>query len=223
MAAEFANSVGKTLMHPGLPEDLPEVFVGDLDTLARRRLIAVSRRHPDLQFYVTNQGFAEYRSQVGSGSLPENELEANVLRYLEMSSVRKRHPDALQKWERAASLLWESNEVEQHTLIGHLLREASIEFSQSLRRQLGIPPHAKSETKNAVGDALKRLGEGRTTEAVLLSLWRYWSATVDHLQRQEHGATKEGEPLSWEDSRQAVFHAAFVMTELDRFAVKAGR
>jgi hypothetical protein len=36
------------------------------------------------------------------------------------------------------------------------------------------------------------------------------------VQRQEHGAQKEGRPLVWEDGRRVVFQTAIVMFELDR-------
>jgi hypothetical protein len=47
----------------------------------------------------------------------------------------------------------------------------------------------------------------------------YWGAVSDLAQRQEHGAQKEGDPLTLEDSRRLVFHTAFVMYELDRLVV----
>ena len=44
----------------------------------------------------------------------------------------------------------------------------------------------------------------------------YWGTLSDLVQRQEHGAAKEGEPLTWEDGQRVVFHTAIVMWEIDR-------
>jgi len=53
-------------------------------------------------------------------------------------------------------------------------------------------------------------------KAVLESLVSCWEAAIDLVQRQEHGANKEGEPLVWEDARRVVFQTMMVMYELDR-------
>lgn len=51
---------------------------------------------------------------------------------------------------------------------------------------------------------------------MLDALLVYWGAVNDLIQRQEHGATKEGEALRWEDGRQVVFQTAVVMFEIAR-------
>ena len=38
----------------------------------------------------------------------------------------------------------------------------------------------------------------------------------DLVQRQEHGAQKEGEDLTYEDARRVLLHTAMVMDECDR-------
>jgi hypothetical protein len=48
------------------------------------------------------------------------------------------------------------------------------------------------------------------------ALITYWGTTNDLVQRQEHGAQKEGQPLDWEDARRVVFHTAIVMFEIAR-------
>lgn len=42
----------------------------------------------------------------------------------------------------------------------------------------------------------------------------YWGTVSDLIQRQEHGAQKEGEALRWEDGRRVVFQTAVVMFEI---------
>jgi hypothetical protein len=43
--------------------------------------------------------------------------------------------------------------------------------------------------------------------------WRLREAANRLIQRQEHGAQKEGEPVSWDDARRIVFLTMFLMTE----------
>jgi hypothetical protein len=63
------------------------------------------------------------------------------------------------------------------------------------------------------------LGERRL--GLLNGLFAYWRSAVDLVQRQEHGAQKEGERLSWEDGRRVVFQTANVMVEVDRATEQA--
>jgi hypothetical protein len=44
----------------------------------------------------------------------------------------------------------------------------------------------------------------------------YWGTVNDLIQRQEHGAQREGGALAWEDGRRVVFQTAIVMFEIDR-------
>ncbi len=53
-------------------------------------------------------------------------------------------------------------------------------------------------------------------EPFLIKLLDYWGAVNGIVQRQEHGAQKEGEPLKWEDARRVVFQTMLVMYEIDR-------
>jgi hypothetical protein len=48
------------------------------------------------------------------------------------------------------------------------------------------------------------------------ALLAYFGTVSDLVQRQEHGAQREGAPLRWEDARRVVFQTAMVMLELDR-------
>jgi hypothetical protein len=57
---------------------------------------------------------------------------------------------------------------------------------------------------------------GTTAAPFLDALLVYWGTVSDLVQRQEHGAQKEGRPLVWEDGRRVVFQTAIVMFEVDR-------
>ncbi len=74
-----------------------------------------------------------------------------------------------------------------------------------------------TKTLDRVSAVLKERSQNSEAVNELLDvLFGYWRAVNGIVQRQEHGAQKEGEPLKWEDGRRAVFHTVLVMTEIDR-------
>jgi hypothetical protein len=48
------------------------------------------------------------------------------------------------------------------------------------------------------------------------ALFGFWRATDRYIQRQEHASQREGESLTPEDGRRAVFQTAVLMFEADR-------
>ena len=54
---------------------------------------------------------------------------------------------------------------------------------------------------------------GEPVSAYLDALLAYWGTMSDLVQRQEHGAAKEGQLLVWEDARRVVVGTLIVMTE----------
>ena len=54
-----------------------------------------------------------------------------------------------------------------------------------------------------------------TERAFLAALLAYWGTVIDLVQRQEHGALREGTPLIWRDAKRVVLQCAIVMYELD--------
>ena len=64
--------------------------------------------------------------------------------------------------------------------------------------------------------AHRKASLGDASSAFLEALVEYWGTVIDLTQRQEHGAQKEGSPLTWDDGRRVVFQTACVMFELDR-------
>jgi len=83
------------------------------------------------------------------------------------------------------------------------------------------PPNIDREKAHTVA-RLKAVFEsranqmGQTERDFLSALVVYWGTVSDLIQRQEHGAHKEGESLGWQEARRVVFHVAFVMYEIDR-------
>jgi hypothetical protein len=57
---------------------------------------------------------------------------------------------------------------------------------------------------------------GSTEKPFLEALVAYWGTLSDLIQRQEHGALREGDALVWEDDRRVVFQTCVVMYELSR-------
>ena len=54
-----------------------------------------------------------------------------------------------------------------------------------------------------------------TERAFLDALLAYWGTVIDLVQRQEHGALREGTPLIRRDAKRVVLQCAIVMYELD--------
>jgi hypothetical protein len=117
----------------------------------------------------------------------------------------------------AAAIRSPANEL---TTIGHKLREAIQEFATALVERFEIrdtdpdPAHTVARLKAVIARADPK--PARAPRRMLEALVVYRGEVNDVLQRQEHGAQKEGEPLELEDGRRAVFHAAVVMYEIDR-------
>jgi hypothetical protein len=193
------------------------------------RQITDTERH-DLQDFV-NEGFLRVREQNVTGSFtftvapeahaslaeeaarePLRTVEDQIVaRYIEEAAFRERHPASYAKWADPDAEL---------TTIGHKTREAVQEFATELVNRDGIedvdphPMHTAARLRAVINHHRNRLGEAR--RELLDALVAYWGEVIDLLERQEHGGQKEGEPLSWEDGRRAVFQTAVVMYEIDR-------
>lgn len=61
----------------------------------------------------------------------------------------------------------------------------------------------------------KKSDLGGTEHEFLKAYISYWGTVNDLVQRQEHGAQKEGEKLIWEDGRRVVFNTMVLMYEVD--------
>lgn len=68
--------------------------------------------------------------------------------------------------------------------------------------------HVVARIKAVLEEKKKRLGS--TGKQFLDALVAYWGAVSDLVQRQEHGAQKEGSSLTWEDGRRVVFQTAMI-------------
>src|SRR5690606_35819138 len=123
---------------------------------------------------------------------------------------QEKYSEAYRKWSAAEELLWGEVAQERLTDIGHLCREALQEFVTGLVEQYrpaSIDQH-KAHTKNRLRAVLatRQTAVGSTIADIILEFHEIVNALI---QRQEHGAIKEGETLVWEDARRVVFMTAF--------------
>jgi hypothetical protein len=138
---------------------------------------------------------------------------------LDADALQRSYPEAHRKWADAAERLSRSDSQQQLTTIGHLCREAIQEFATALVEQ-HRPPGVDQDKAHDINRIQAVLDQHRsalgTTAALLDAFVSYWRAVSGLVQRQEHGAQKEGRPLVWEDGRRVVFQTAVVMFEIDR-------
>jgi hypothetical protein len=102
---------------------------------------------------------------------------------------------------------------ERLTTIGYKTREAVHEFATSLMQQHGGLADAPADPAKMIARLRTVIAQhedrlGKTRSQLLDQLVRYWGEVNDLLQSQEHAEQKEGEPLTWEDGRRAVFRTA---------------
>ena len=194
--------------------------VADAEVLARCGLLdrsCNSQGHPT--FYVLPGGIAFYESSKRASPAVET-VEDEIRRFLARPEISKAHSSALAKWEQAASLLWGADSAQQLTTIGHLCREVLQEFAASLAKQQNVavsaiePAKTIARLKAVLGARCE--GLGKTEAAFLDVLVSYWDAVSGLVQRQEHGAQREGVILVWEDARRVVFQTLIVMYEVAR-------
>jgi len=210
---------GDTLLHPGVPRDKSEIYYGDIEILANEGLINLgfgSRGSPI--FDVTRISAKYYRYLKETVGEPIERIENSIMSYLKSEPFITKYKIAFEKWSMAQDLLWSADSQQQLTTIGHLCRESMQEFAEVLIGELNL--QANYSDKSKIVARLKGVFIEKkkvlpsTIHPLLEALIVYWGCVIDIVQRQEHGATKEGEDLVWEDARRAVFNTLTVMFEI---------
>jgi hypothetical protein len=207
----------KEVQHPGLSENPRKIFPADLRALSRSGLLDIRESSKDLSsFEPTNRAFEVYSELKRRQGEPTRRVEAHMRSCLEQESFRLAHPKAFERWSQAEQLLWNHDSSLQLTNIGHLAREAMQEFADSLVKRTRVleGDADKAKTINRMRSVLAaRLGarESRLVNALM----EYWCAIEDLVQRQEHGALREKEDLTWGDARRVVFQVMVVMFEIE--------
>jgi hypothetical protein len=208
---------GDRVNHPGFPGGFMQVYPPDLKALARANLIDLSARG---DFELTQHGFRYYDQLKRRSAEPIRRIETEVRGYLATERFRNTYRDAYAKWAEAEGMLWNSDSERQFTTIGHLCREALQDFTDTLvtkyqpRKFDPDKSHTVARLRSVIDAQSAQLGD--KLKAFADALVAYWGTAVDLVQRQEHGAAKENEPLAWEDGRRVVFQTAIVMFEIDR-------
>lgn len=225
----FSRSFGGDEIDGGGLASSIEVNLPDLEFLAECGLLRL-KMHPDetqATLTIAPKGIDRYEVIHRQAATPLQQVDARIQSYLESPAFRSACPAAFQRWREATELLWAPDSSDHLSAIGHKAREAMQEFGTALVAR-HRPPDANpdaTKTLDRISTVLRMYkgGLGKRRLALLDALFDYWRATVDLVQRQEHGGQKEGEPLGWEDGRRVVFQTANVMVELHRAVEQAAR
>ncbi len=208
--------------HPGLSGDL-HVYEGDLEALERRGLITMAQRANSSQIDVTPEGLAYCRYLLSRSGDALERLEDQPRRRSSMTNLPLRHPKSFAKWSEAEGLLWTEEWTKSLTTVGHLCREAMQLFAAELLDESQIDETPPNPEKTVMRIRKVLASRGHKHKSFLEALLEYWGVAQDLVQRQEHGALKEGETLGWEDAHRVVFHTAVVMMEIDRAIARSSQ
>ncbi len=209
------------IRHNALPNWTPDCYEGDLLILSQNGLLNLYYNRVRISgFDVRPEGFRHYENMKQEGNQPTQHVEDEIHLYLNSDQFKNSRKMAFEKWSIAETLLWKTDSEKQLTSVGHSCREAMQEFVESLVEQFkpSESPQSKTLTVNRLKAVIQsqRANISKTVVPFLNSLIDYWKTVDDLVQRQEHGAQKEGEPLTWEDARRIVFHTAIIMYEINK-------
>jgi len=208
------------VMHPGLGRSTDfRVYEGDIEELGRQGLLNITHQQHSLKFDVSPLGFRYYEELRHRAGEPAQRVVAEMRHHIDSQSFRLRCPAAYEKWQAAESLLWAADSIQQSTAIGHHCREALQDCIHALTLERDSSASAEDRPKVVARAkallASERVRLGDSVAAYLDALLAYWGTVNDLVQRQEHGAAKEGKPLLWEDARRVVVGTLLVMTEFE--------
>ena len=149
------------------------------------------------QVYVTTAAARQlYANERSSEAAPAASAEREVRGYLDGAAFAAAHPQAHALWAQTQALLWGADSEQELTTIGHKTREAMQAFATELVERYappGVDPdpaHVNRRVGAVIAMHVATVGESRAT--LLKALGGYSEATMDLIQRQEHGAQKEG-------------------------------
>lgn len=212
---------GDILKHKYLLDEETKVYAGDIEILANCGLILASSPSKGMiTFDVSPSGLEYYYSLKSEISETTQRVQESLDNYLNAESFQRKYPLSFAKWAHAEELLRDTDSHKQVSLIGHACRESVQEFAEDLIKNLKLDASTAPKDKT-----VKRLilvlesqdnKTGSSEKSFLEALVTYWGTVIDLIQRQEHGAAREGEQLMWEDARRVVFHTGIVMFEIDK-------
>lgn len=194
--------------------------MGDIEYLVSCGLLLGHALPHGFRFDITPVGFSFYEEAKQQTGQPTQRVKSSIKTYFDSTDFQKVYSQAYIKWSEAESLLWRSDSLSQLTTIGHLCREAMQEFASACveRYRLSDIDKDKAHIIERLRAVLTHFSArlGHTEKPLYDALLVYWGTLSDLVQRQEHGAQKEGQQLIWEDGRRVVFQTAVVMFEVDR-------
>jgi hypothetical protein len=157
------------------------------------------------------------REQARANTEPFAHIMAENRRLIASKKFAEAFPKVFEPWADAEKLLFAEDTEAQLTTVGHKVREAAQAFATSM-----IAAYGADEPVADVKAVKKRLGAviaynltrlGPTHQKVLENIGNLWESTVDLIERQEHAAQKEGEPVTWDDGRRIVTLTMVLMVE----------
>lgn len=200
-----------------------ELLGSDIHHLINVGLLSITNYHSKgggFNFFIPPDALEYYEWMKREAGEPVQQVETLIREYLDSDRFTDAFPEAYERWRDAVELLWGADSDRELSTIGHKCREAIQQFATALvdRHQ---PPNVnpdKAMTRDRLSAVLNvhRADLGEKRSALLDSLFGYWRAAADLIQRQEHAGQREGESLDWEDGRRVVFQTAVIMFEVDR-------
>jgi len=210
------------VIHPGLPKDYPGAYMGDIEILANQGFFNYRfGSHGSINFDITPFGYKYYEHVMSLKGGATERIELSMNNFIDSKYFQDKYSDAFNKWSESEKLLWVSDTNKQYTIIGHLCRESIQLYASKLIKIIKPeeydkdPSHTVSRLRAVLGHYREQIGDSES--AFSDALLDYWGTISDLIQRQEHGAQKEGKPLTWEDGRRVVFQTMIIMYEIDRF------
>ena len=177
---------------------LEAYFAGDM-TIVNLKLTREGREAARAVVDPMEKVFAENRSKLGS------------------ERFRAAFPNAYEPWADATKLLYGDDAMAQLSTVGHKVREAAQAFATTAIEMFGAnePPSDVKLVKKRLGAVIAQNRDymSEKKRKVLEDLGNLWESTVDLIERQEHSAQKEGEPVTFEDGRRVVSLMMSLMLE----------
>jgi hypothetical protein len=196
------------------------VLTADVDALREAGLL--EDRHLNYlygdDYIISAKGYKYYAAMKERDGQPLDRTENETRRLLASEGFQEAYPGAYERWADAEKLLWSATSERELSTIGHKVREATQLFATALieRYQSHLVEADPARTKNRLRAVIEqhRAALGARRAALLDALIVYWEATIDAIQRQEHGEQKCKQALTWLDGRRVVFHTASLMVEI---------
>jgi hypothetical protein len=157
------------------------------------------------------------RDQARANTEPFAHIMAENRRLIASNKFAEAFPKVFEPWADAEKLLFAEDTEVQLTTVGHKIREAAQAFATAMIDNFGAdePPSEVKLVKKRLGAVIahNRSMLGDAQRLFLEALGDLWERTIDLIERQEHAAQKEGEPVTWDDGRRIVTLTMVLMVE----------